>query len=94
MNTVPSELVRAELAKILASPVVAHSERLCHLFSFLVKESLRGRADGLKETVIGMTVFGRPPDWNPRTDSVVRMHAGRLRDKLRPLRATKSSPIP
>src|SRR2546422_864431 len=82
------ELVRAELAKILASPVVARSEQRAALLRYLVEHQLAGGNGALKETVIGVAVFGRSPAWDPQADSTVRMHAGRLREKLREYYAT------
>ena len=37
----------------------------------------------LKETVIGVQVFGRPADYDPGADPIVRVEARRLRQKLR-----------
>lgn len=42
-----------------------------------------GRAEELKESVIGVEVYDRPADYNPKTDPIVRNEARRLRDKLR-----------
>lgn len=37
----------------------------------------------LKETIIGVAVFGRSPDYDPKADTIVRSQAWRLRSKLR-----------
>ena len=57
--------------------------RLSAFLRFIVEEAAAGRADGLKETVIGAAVFGKPPGYDPRADSTVRIQAARLREKLR-----------
>jgi TolB-like protein/Flp pilus assembly protein TadD len=44
---------------------------------------LDGRADEVKETLIGMEVYGRGDSFDPQTDSIVRVEASRLRSKLR-----------
>src|SRR5262249_29463573 len=36
----------------------------------------------LKETSIGVEVFGRPADYDPKQDSIVRTEAGKLRTRL------------
>ncbi|HEY7679048.1 MAG TPA: hypothetical protein VIC04_00925, partial [Terriglobia bacterium] len=36
----------------------------------------------LKEYTVGLDVFGKPASYDPRQESVVRMHVGRLRQKL------------
>jgi hypothetical protein len=44
-----------------------------------------GRVDGgdqLKESLVGVEVFGRRPDYDVRQDSVVRTEAARLRSRL------------
>ena len=37
----------------------------------------------MKETVLGMEVFDRPSSFDPRTDTIVRVEARRLRSKLK-----------
>jgi TolB-like protein/Flp pilus assembly protein TadD len=74
-------VVRAELARIAASPGFANAERMRRFIDFVVDETLQGRADALKEYPIGVEVFGRA-DFDPRTDTIVRVEARRLRKKL------------
>ena len=57
--------------------------RLTQLLTFLVASTLRGEAPHLKETTIGVSVFGRSPDYDPKVDTIVRSQAWRLRAKLR-----------
>src|ERR1700739_2190436 len=75
-------LVRAELERLRASRAFAGSDRLCALLSFIVEETLAGRGDSLKESVIGNEIYGREPGYDPRIDSAVRIEARRLRRKL------------
>ncbi|HMF78542.1 MAG TPA: tetratricopeptide repeat protein [Bryobacteraceae bacterium] len=46
-------------------------------------QTLRGSADDLKEYVIGVEVFDRTTNYDPRLDPIVRVEARRLRLKLR-----------
>jgi TolB-like protein/Tfp pilus assembly protein PilF len=78
-----AESVRAELEKISSSAGFASSERLCRFLRFAVEETLAGGADKLKETVVGVEVFGRKPDYDPRLDAVVRIEAVKLRSRLK-----------
>jgi hypothetical protein len=55
---------------------------LIQFLSFVVETTVNGNAGYLKETTIGVSVFGRTPDYDPKTDSVVRSQAWRLRSKL------------
>ena len=75
-------LVRAELDQLKTSRAFAGSDRLCALLSFIVEETLAGRGDSLKESVIGNEIYGRTPGYDPRIDSAVRVEARRLRRKL------------
>lgn len=81
MTANPSE-VQAQLERILASSVFSTSARSAQFLRFCVEQSLQGNQDQIKESTVAVEVFGRTPDYNPRTDPIVRVHAKRLRDKL------------
>jgi Tol biopolymer transport system component len=49
---------------------------------FVVDCSLKGELELLKESVIGVEVFGRAPSYDPRIEPIVRVEARRLREKL------------
>ena len=49
---------------------------------YVVERTLAGEGDQIKEYVIGVAVFGRGEDYDPRLDSIVRVEARRLRTKL------------
>jgi tetratricopeptide (TPR) repeat protein len=49
---------------------------------FIIEEMLAGHAEELKETTIGLAVFDRAPNYDPRVDPIVRVEARRLREKL------------
>lgn len=76
------EEIRGELGRVLASRVFAHAPRSSRFLQFVVEEAICGRADQLKEYTIGTAVFDRPVSFDPRTDSVVRVEARRLRSRL------------
>src|SRR5215831_10434419 len=82
METRTSELVRSQLEKILSSPGFARSDRLGGFMRFVIEQELAGKGDQLKESIIGVEVFGRKPDYDVRVDSVVRTEAARLRSRL------------
>jgi len=76
------EQVRRAIEDIARSPGFARNERLSQFLTFLVERHLEGRDQELKESVIGVEVFGRKPDYNPKRDPVVRTEARRLRERL------------
>ncbi|HEY7333364.1 MAG TPA: tetratricopeptide repeat protein [Bryobacteraceae bacterium] len=75
--------VRAQLDRILHSRMFKNSERLQRFLKFAVECALDGATDRLKESVLGRVVFDRGVEYDPRTDSIVRVEAQRLRRKLR-----------
>jgi TolB-like protein/Tfp pilus assembly protein PilF len=74
--------VRAELDRILQSPGFTHSDRMARFLRCVVERALAGHGDELKEYLLGVEVFDRKPDYDPRTDPIVRVEARRLRSKL------------
>jgi len=76
------ESVRRELEKILASPEFANAIRLRELLSFLVEETFNG-AEAIKEVTVAMRVFNRRASFDSSGDSVVRVGALHLRNRLR-----------
>jgi hypothetical protein len=74
--------VLAALDRLRRSQTLSGSEKLIQFLSFVVETTVNGNAAHLKETIIGVSVFGRTPDYDPKTDSVVRSQAWRLRSKL------------
>jgi hypothetical protein len=85
-----SEVWKA-LDRIGKSRTLRRAEKLARLLHFLVETTLRGNAHYLKETTIGVSVFGRPPYYDPKTDTIVRSQAWRLRAKLRDYYATEGA---
>jgi len=74
--------VRETLERLLASETFGRSERARKLLRYLVEREQAGEADRLKGFSIAMDVFGRDGDFDPSTDAVVRVQAGRLRELL------------
>jgi len=81
MPPAPEE-VRGQLDRLLASDGFANAERLSRFLRFVVERALAGEADQLKEYVVGLGVFDRDEQYDPRIDSIVRVEAGRLRAKV------------
>src|SRR5580658_9373153 len=77
-----AEAVRNELERVLASPGFARNERLSRFLRVIVERHLDGRDGDLKESVLGIEVFGRQPGFDTKQDSTVRTEAGRLRARL------------
>ena len=76
-------MVRAQVEKILSNRAFSRSGRLTRFLKFAVEETLAGRSEQLKEQSIGLEVFDRKTDYDPRIDPIVRVEARRLRAKLK-----------
>ena len=75
--------IRRQLEKIAAHGLFARSERMVRFLRLAVERTLEGKADELKEYLIGVEVFDRPSSYDPRVDPIVRVEARRLRSKLK-----------
>ena len=71
-----------QVRRILQSRAFRTSEVHRNLLQYLAGKSLAGEADSLKEYTVGLDVFAKPESFDPRQESVVRMHMARLRQKL------------
>ncbi|HEV2713653.1 MAG TPA: helix-turn-helix domain-containing protein [Terriglobales bacterium] len=72
----------AEIDRLIGSHVLHGSESLCKLLRYLADHALHHPGVPLKEYQIATEVFGRPADFDPQSDSTIRVQAGRLRMKL------------
>lgn len=49
---------------------------------FTVRQVIEGKSGEIKEALVGVEVFDRPADYDPRIDPIVRVEARRLRQKI------------
>lgn len=75
-------VVEGALSRILASPQFANAPRACRFLRFVVESTLAGRGNSLKEYVLGVEVFDRAASFDPRIDTIVRVEAVKLRNRL------------
>lgn len=80
---IPSpEAVLAELELVLKSEVFSGAARQQRLLRHLVQKRQQGSVGDLKEYTLGVEVFDRGEDFDPRLDPIVRVEASRLRSRL------------
>jgi hypothetical protein len=77
-----AESIRAQVARIVQNKNIKLSVGHARLLSYLAEKSISGAADDLREYVVGVDAFGKPPSYDPRQESVVRTQMARLRQKL------------
>ena len=76
------DLLLRQVEKVANSGVLHGSESLRKLLRYLAHHAIEHPGTPLKEHQIATEEFGRPPDFDPAVDSMVRVQAGRLRAKL------------
>jgi TolB-like protein/Flp pilus assembly protein TadD len=74
--------IEEQLARLLASESFSGALRSQGFLRFIVGEALAGRQDRLGGYTIGVEVFERSEGFDPQTDPIVRVEAGRLRRRL------------
>jgi len=72
----------AQVRKLLESRTFHSTEVLKRLLDYLSRQALEHHAGDLKEYTIGVEACGKPADYDPQTDSSVRVQVGKLRQKL------------
>ena len=77
-----AQRVRLQLDRILASSAFADADRASSFLRFVVDRVLQERVGEIKESVIAVEVLGRPASFDSKSDPIVRVEAGRLRDRL------------
>lgn len=74
--------VQQQLERLLASPLFHSSKRYAQFLRFVVGRTLEGRGHDLKERILGIEVFDRPPDYDTNTDPIVRVTAAEIRKRI------------
>ena len=77
-----SQAVERALGKIVASGLISPESRQAMLLTKIVTEELAGRGDRLKSYSLAIDVFGQGDDFDPATNSIVRVEMHRLRRTL------------
>lgn len=75
--------VNHHLDQALSSPLFRKAERQSRFLRFVVDMALQSPEAIIKEFDIAIAVYDRRPDYDPRTDPIVRVEAARLRARLR-----------
>ncbi len=76
------EAVQQQLERLLASPLFHSSKRYAQFLRFVVGRTFEGRGHDLKERILGIEVFDRPPDYDTNIDPIVRVTAAEIRKRL------------
>lgn len=82
MADATSAEIKDALERVLGSKSFVRSARARELLRYLVEEEQAGNGALLKGFSIAQDVFGKDDEFDPSTDAVVRVQAGRLRENL------------
>ena len=74
--------VQSALARLLACDEFLKSAQPAQFLKFIVEETLAGRGDRLKGYTIAVSALGQRSDFDPQSNSLVRVQASRLRKML------------
>lgn len=73
---------RAEIEWLLTSGVLRRAVSLVRVLKYICEEHFQGRADQIKEYSIAIEALGRRPEFDPQTDTIVRVTVHALRKRL------------
>jgi hypothetical protein len=73
--------LREEISHVLESGALQQSAVLRRILEYLGEAAAQGK-DDLKEYTIGVEALGKSASYDPQRDSTVRVHVGKLRQKL------------
>jgi hypothetical protein len=76
------DAVLRQLDVLLKSSHFRNSKRYTAFLEYVVRETLSGNGDSLKERTLGIEVFNRATDYDTNSDPIVRVTAGEIRKRL------------
>jgi pimeloyl-ACP methyl ester carboxylesterase len=83
MTEIDQQKIHQQLDRVEASATFAQATRLIGFLRYIVEATIAGEASRLNQYSIAIDVMGRGAEFDPSTDSSVRVEAGRLRAKIR-----------
>lgn len=88
------EQKRELVKRVVASQAFSRTPAMRAFLQYITENAILGRTDKLKEQTIGTEVLGRPADYNPTDDNIVRVRAHELRGRLERYFATEGANEP
>jgi hypothetical protein len=74
--------IRNQLNRLIETHHFKNSRRYPALLRFIVEETLDGRGEFLKERLIGVRLFDRPPNYDTASDPIVRVTIAEIRKRI------------
>ncbi len=74
--------LRIHLGEIVDGEAFRGSHRSAQFLTYIIDQALAGHFESLKERMIGIELFGRPPSYDTSEDAIVRVTASDVRKRL------------
>lgn len=74
--------ILAQLERLLTTSYFSHSRRFPAFLRYIVRATVNGQSELLKERTIGVEIFGKKPDYDTALDPIVRVTAGEIRKRI------------
>jgi hypothetical protein len=82
IHGISPKLIEMQLRRIQDSPLFNQGRRCSSFLDYVVRKTLDGHQDELKERLVGVEAFGRPAEYDLNADPIVRVTAGEVRKRL------------
>jgi hypothetical protein len=74
--------IEEQVERLLQNPYFSHSRRFPTFLRFVVRHTLSGQTDLVKERTLGIEIFGRTADYDTSSDPIVRVTAAEIRKRI------------
>ena len=74
--------IAEQVERLLQNSHFSHSRRFPTFLRFVVRHTLAGQADAVKERTLGIEIFGRSADYDTASDPIVRVTAAEIRKRI------------
>jgi hypothetical protein len=81
-SEVEKAAIEQQVERLLQNPYFSHSRRFPMFLRFVVRHTLAGQADAVKERTLGIEIFGRNADYDTSSDPIVRVTAAEIRKRI------------
>jgi len=93
-NSLTPDPRRELVQRVVKSEIFCRSAAMRAFLLYITDHAIDGRAERLKEQVIGAEVLGRKPNYDPADDNIVRVRAHELRGRLEKYFASEGAEEP
>jgi len=82
LTEIEKAAIEEQVERLLQTPYFSHSRRFPIFLRYVVRHTLAGHADEVKERTLGIEIFGRSADYDTSSDPIVRVTAAEIRKRI------------